>query len=150
MKAISVQQPYADWIVDGKKAVENRTWPCDYRGLLLIHASKTKRMAYEIGDGNVKRRVYGAIVGWVTLFDCLHIDLLRQELTAGSQLLNRWITRLNEHHIEGPFCWCMSEPRRFLKPIPYRGRLGLFDVPDELLTPDVVNSDLPLFGGGKA
>lgn len=40
MKAISVQQPWAWMMTNGPKDVENRTWHTDYRGPILIHASK--------------------------------------------------------------------------------------------------------------
>lgn len=41
LRCLSVQQPYAEWIVSGLKRVENRSWSTDYRGLLFIHASST-------------------------------------------------------------------------------------------------------------
>jgi hypothetical protein len=145
MKAISVQQPYADWIVDGKKAVENRTWPCDYRGLLLIHASKSKMRARAMGDPDMRHRTYGAIIGQVNMFDCLHMSLLMRELSRGVTPHVTWITATHHKHIEGPFCWCFATARRFRQAVPYRGRLGIFDVPDDMLTPEVMNSDLPLF-----
>lgn len=40
MKALSIMQPWAWLIVNGHKAVENRTWRCHYRGPILIHAGK--------------------------------------------------------------------------------------------------------------
>ena len=40
MKCLSIKQPWAWLIVNGYKPVENRTWRCDYRGPLLIHAGK--------------------------------------------------------------------------------------------------------------
>lgn len=40
MKALSIRQPWAWWIVNGPKRVENRTWATKYRGPVLIHAGK--------------------------------------------------------------------------------------------------------------
>jgi ASCH domain len=40
MKALSVRQPWAHFIVRGYKPVENRQWWTQYRGPLLIHAAK--------------------------------------------------------------------------------------------------------------
>lgn len=37
---ISIRQPWAWFIVNGWKPVENRTWPTRYRGPVLIHAAK--------------------------------------------------------------------------------------------------------------
>ena len=43
MKCLSVRPPWSTLIVAGRgiKPLENRTWYCKYRGLLLIHSSKT-------------------------------------------------------------------------------------------------------------
>ena len=40
MKALSIMQPWAWLIVNGHKAIENRTWRCHVRGPILIHAGK--------------------------------------------------------------------------------------------------------------
>ncbi|WP_375449244.1 ASCH domain-containing protein, partial [uncultured Nostoc sp.] len=49
MKAISVRQPWAWGIIYSIKNIENRGWPINYRGDILIHAAKkcTKK-EYEI------------------------------------------------------------------------------------------------------
>lgn len=47
MKAISIRQPWAWLIVNGYKDIENRTWDTKYRGMVLIHAAKTKPTAVE-------------------------------------------------------------------------------------------------------
>jgi hypothetical protein len=39
MKSLSIKNPYAYWIINGIKDVENRTWKTDYRGKILIHVS---------------------------------------------------------------------------------------------------------------
>jgi len=45
MKAISLHQPWATWIAEGKKTIETRTWPTRYRGPLLICSSKSPKVA---------------------------------------------------------------------------------------------------------
>lgn len=40
MKAISIRNPSAYLLAGGVKTVENRTWRTDYRGKVLIHATK--------------------------------------------------------------------------------------------------------------
>lgn len=40
MIALSIRQPWAWLIVNGFKAVENRTWATNYRGDFLIHTGK--------------------------------------------------------------------------------------------------------------
>lgn len=39
MKALSIRNPEAYFVVSGLKDVENRTWPTKYRGKLAIHAT---------------------------------------------------------------------------------------------------------------
>jgi hypothetical protein len=41
MKALTLYQPWASLIRDGRKPIETRSWPTDYRGILAIHAGKT-------------------------------------------------------------------------------------------------------------
>ena len=55
----------------------------------------------------------GAIVGRVDLVDCV----------ASSR--SRWFF--------GPYGFVLKNPVEFGKPIPYKGRLGLFEVPEEIV-----------------
>jgi hypothetical protein len=75
-KAISIKQPWAWAIIEGLKRVENRSWPTNYRGPLLIHAGLNEdhlgwlaldRMGIEFPD-EVER---GGIIGMVDLIDCV-------------------------------------------------------------------------------
>lgn len=38
MKALSIRQPYADQILEGKKTIELRSWNTKHRGPFLIHS----------------------------------------------------------------------------------------------------------------
>lgn len=40
MKALSIQEPWATRIAQGKKTIETRTWKTSYRGPILLCASK--------------------------------------------------------------------------------------------------------------
>jgi hypothetical protein len=46
MKAISIKQPFAWLLVNGFKDLENRNWKTNFRGEILIHASKD----IDVGD----------------------------------------------------------------------------------------------------
>ena len=121
MKCVTVWQPWAELIVAGVKDVENRSWTTAYRGPVLIHAGRRMRAAdlddlahrhgIELGRSALE---LGAILGVVDLVDC------REEVTS------RW------HH-QGSFGWYLENPRRLPSPIPYKGQLRLFDIPDRLL-----------------
>lgn len=121
MKCLSIKQPFAWLICVGDKDVENRTWRTHYRGPLLIHAGLTfaKNVAFGGQDGvflppDFFEFTRGAIIGQVGLIDCV------------TDHQSRWAT-------DGCWHWVLSNPVLFGRPIPYKGRLGLFDVPDEII-----------------
>lgn len=121
MKALSMTQPMA-WAVFNGKDVENRRWLTKYRGPLLIHASMNwNRDHYDWITANENRLgcqlpqqfVHGALIGIVDLVDCVRYH--------GS----RWFF--------GPYGFVLANARGFQEPINYRGQLGLFNVPDEIV-----------------
>ena len=118
MKALSVRQPWASLIVTGPKRVENRTWATKYRGPLLIHAGVSRADIPSLDDFPLlssDRLPFGAFVGAVVLSECLPVG----RAPAGP-------------FTEGPWCWLVGEPIAFRDPVPWKGRLGLFDVSDDL------------------
>jgi len=144
MKALSIHQPYADMIVQGLKVTENRTWRTDYRGPLLIHASKSKDACIYLDPESVINRRFGCIVGCVYLFDMLAPGILRDMLDKKLKPWIDWCPPEKQKHIEGPFCWCMREAREFERAIPYRGQQGLFDInPQEVAA--LQEAELTLF-----
>lgn len=62
VKALSIRQPWAWLIAHGYKDVENRTWPTNFRGKLLIHAGQT-----------MTRADYEACVIFCNALDSVHI-----------------------------------------------------------------------------
>jgi hypothetical protein len=128
---LSVRQPWASLIIAGIKDVENRTWQTHYRGKLLIHAGKQhdrnavpciehcNRPACDGCPLEVSRQQevvgldlpHGAIIGEVELVACI-------KLTTGP-----WVN-------PGCWQWVLALPKKYDKPIPYKGKLGLFEVKD--------------------
>jgi activating signal cointegrator 1 len=131
-KCLTICQPYAHLIASGVKRVENRTWPTDYRGPLLIHAGKSREWydadtlaEYGLAESDL---AFGAIVAVAELVGCPRLLAIRRNDYAA-----RW-PWLNDHdHTEGPVCWVLEGARRLERPIPYRGAQGLFDVPATVL-----------------
>ena len=79
MKALSIQQPWAWLIVNGYKAVENRSWDTRYRGEFLIHAGKKiDHEAYGFSEHlNVavpRDLPTGGIVGKARLINTVHVS----------------------------------------------------------------------------
>jgi hypothetical protein len=133
MKALTVCQPYASLIVgwDGiryedLKRVENRPRPYSHRGPLLIHAGLSTKWL-STWDGVLPPKMpFGALVGMVKVVACLSITSirnLRQDLG--------WVK--DHRHASGPCCLILGDARRFLEPIPYRGQVGLFEVPEAVI-----------------
>ncbi len=78
MKALSVRQPWANAIFMAGKDVENRSRRTDYRGPLLIHASRHIDWQAARQEGPPKKRLQyvtdrrmetGVIIGVVELTD---------------------------------------------------------------------------------
>lgn len=132
MRGLSIHQPYASLIADGKKFVENRTWGTFYLGPLAICASKASRY---ISADELAKYPTGCIVAVSRLAKCLHIDSLQHSLKTGIAIrgmsLDSVEAILNHEHTEGPFCWVLLETQQLPRPIPMRGSQGLFTIPNE-------------------
>ncbi|MDO8537145.1 MAG: Ada metal-binding domain-containing protein [bacterium] len=127
MKCLSVHQPWADLEADGIRSLEIRCWSTNYRGPLLIHAGlKIEKKECERLGRNPGAT--GAIIGIVDLVGIKQVsakeweDLRSLHLEAGLRCYE-----------ERTFAWVFANAQRFPEPIPLRGILGLFDVPDELI-----------------
>lgn len=123
--ALSIRQPWAWLIVNGLKDVENRDWPTQFRGELLVHAGLTlPRRYYDevaeqlqgLGFHSITLPPYealerGGFVGWTRIVDCVreHPSHWKQEGSHGFVLRD-------------------SRPIPF---VPWKGRLGFFNVPRE-------------------
>lgn len=115
-KALTICQPYAELIVRGDKPIENRTWSTNYRGPLLIHAGKSRDWLDDEDEHLMPGMAFGAIVGRVTLVDCVRVQRLPPHLR-------------DHEHANGPWCWVLTDIERFAVPIPCRGAQGLWDYP---------------------
>lgn len=112
MRALSIRQPWAWAIVQGLKDIENRTWNTKYRGPFLVHASKKlDPRGIQIMRSNGLRLPEtfetGGFVGMSTL------------ISTHSAHPSHWF--------EGPFGFYLAKSKT-LQFVPFKGRLGLFDV----------------------
>lgn len=122
MKALSLKQPWADLVVDGRKTIELRTWKVSYRGELAIHASQSIHLEACQGFGlDARRKVTGAVIGIVELADIIELDEARFEATKDQHLASGYF--------RAPiYGWVLMHPQRLEQPIPVGGRMGLFNV----------------------
>lgn len=114
MKALTICQPYAEMIVRGEKVIENRTWPTRHRGLMYIHAGKSRAW---LSDTFVSGSMpFGAVVAIADLYDCVKYDDLPAHLVG-------------DRNAYGPYCWLLRNVTP-IGPWPYRGAQGLFEIND--------------------
>ena len=127
MKALSIRQPWAWAILNAGKDVENRTWPLPRTFQLpqriYIHTGKKiddsdfpvlRQLALKLGIRLPMpwQLVKGAILGEVTIVSC------RQRLTTN--MPSPWFV--------GPYGFFLRDPMVYTRPVPYKGRLGFFEV----------------------
>jgi len=113
---LSVRDPWARAMFYHRplKDVENRTWYTHYRGDLLIHVSLKSEHIAELERRLPQISRPGHIIGVVTLTKIIEYSK------------SKW-AQPNQYH------WCLENPRPFKMPIPYKGQMGLFYVPRELM-----------------
>lgn len=103
MKAISVNQPWANLIVSGEKTIETRKWPTKHRGKLLIVSSRSPNIAPA-----------GYAVAVVEVVDCRPM-VPADEKAALCKVY------------PGAYSWVLKNIRR-IEPFPVKGQLGLYEV----------------------
>lgn len=145
MKAITIRQPWAWAVAIGAKTIENRTRGTSYRGPLAIHAGRTwsargggsQLVQAALADAGIRPPIepdfhsrvfaYGAVIALAELVDshpdtgCCRPWGESQYEEAGGR------TRTVLHHL------VLEDIRALTPPVPARGALGLWTVPDGLL-----------------
>jgi len=116
MKAISLKQPWASLIAIGRKTIETRTWATNYRGKLLIVASKTFDKNYPLKNfAEIFYQVpLGKAVAIVNLIDCRLMKKEDEEKAMCSCS-------------SGRYAWILSDIKS-TESFPVKGQLGLYDV----------------------
>lgn len=131
MKALSVRAPWWWFILNGGKDIENRNWPTRFRGRVLLHCGKWWNEAEVrddlldieriVGAGNMPvahpdswlKPSCGYLVGTVDIVDC--------------------VTKIDSPWFFGEFGFVLVNPVALPNPIPFKGALGFFEVPDSIV-----------------
>ncbi len=123
MKCLSVSQPYADLIIQGKKTVELRTWNTRFRGEFLVHAPlKVKTdVCKKLGIDTAGLR-RGVIIGRVELYD-VKVYKTREEIKADH---SRHFA--SKEYLDHRYGFLLKNPKELRVSIPYKGSLGFFEV----------------------
>lgn len=128
VRALSIRPPWSEWLVDGIKPIENRSWRTHWRGTLAIHASTTiDHQGFACGaarghqlDVDDVARDAGEFIGAVDL-----VDVHR----AGSDHCDQRCADWGD-----PDCWhWMCTNARRITSIEARGQLRLFTPPADVL-----------------
>ncbi|MCF7834689.1 ASCH domain-containing protein [Candidatus Gracilibacteria bacterium] len=69
IRALSLKQPFASLIVNGRKKIELRTWNTSYRGWFWVHASLTPYTKKEYLGIIPDKEAKGAIIGLAEILD---------------------------------------------------------------------------------
>ncbi len=132
MKCLSVCQPFAELIIQGKKTIELRKWNTKFRGEFLVHAAKNiliedcKRMKISSSITT------GAIIGKVKLTDV-------KKYESDKELKNDKKKHYSSSDItKNKYGFILENPKKLRVPIPYSGKLNFFEFhPDEMKNDDV-------------
>ena len=122
MKAINIKQPWAWAIAGGHKTIETRTWPTNYRGELLIVASKTPDRAMmewfrcNVGYMGLSEVEYGKAIAVARLAGC-RLMTVADEDAAMCDIYN------------GAYSWVLEDVKK-INSFPMTGQLGLYEVPE--------------------
>lgn len=162
MRALSIRQPWAWAILHAGKRIENREWryPPSYRGPLLIHAAKGCTRD-ELESAELTFKAAGAVVP--SLASMPRGALVATARLVGARLTTLsghawdrgrcvWCdttepTSLEQVHgrrlglcakkdpwaVDGALGLLLADVRPLPEPIPWKGELGLFEVPDRVL-----------------
>lgn len=119
---MSLRQPYAELVVDGRKIIETRRWNTNFRGIFLIHASKAiDKQSATLLNIDCSKLTKGAVMGLAVLYDV-------KKYTSKEDFL----ADKDKHfsiNFSAPKCgFLIKGAKRLNKQIPMLGRLGFFDV----------------------
>lgn len=145
LRAISLTQPWASLVAIGAKNYETRSWSTPYRGLLAIAAAKGfPRACKELCEKTpFVGTLRAADVHWPDILAARGHIIAVAEL-VGCQRTLGWppfnissvVPAANERdfgdYTPGRFAWGLANVRRLEQPVPAKGALGLWTVPDDV------------------
>lgn len=133
MKALAIRQPWAWAILSLGKDVENRTWKTNFRGRVMLHASKKydhegaawirETFAFSTGEGIVLKSSSDAEMDIVIPGPD---DLPRGGLVGSVEIVD-CVERINSEWFFGPFGFVLRNPIEMSYQAA-KGQLGFFEV----------------------
>lgn len=129
MKVLSLQEPYATFVAKGYKKIETRSWKTNYRGDILIHASRGDAFCNAIKDEKILDLMektelqFGKIICKARIVDCVKMD---EDLIKRVRE-NDEIEYLLGIYEVGRYAWFLEDVEVLESPIEARGRLNLWE-----------------------
>lgn len=123
---LSIKQPWAQMIIDGRKDVEIRSWATSYRGLLWIHTGKQPD-TYASERFKEKDLFRGGIIGYAELWGIRPFSSASWEAWR-----SRHLDDAPFHEERAKYGWIFRNPKRLVRPIPMNGTTGLFRLPESI------------------
>ena len=121
MKCLSVCQPFANLIIQGKKTIELRKWNTKFRGEFLVHASRKIRID-DCKRLKIKPSLTtGAIIGKIELVD---------------------VKKYENDSYDSKYGFILENPKKFSTHFPCNGKLNFFEFKPELVKIDDVKMEL--------
>ena len=113
LKAITVKQPFAQWISDGIKTLEIRANPTNYRGKIIVTSNEYPKV-----DGYLS----GAAVCVAEIVDCIKVKELKIEEWKGSLISEQDRKKYINH-----YAYVIKNARPIIE-IPIKGNLGVWNL----------------------
>jgi hypothetical protein len=119
------------WAIFHGKGVENRSWPTSYRGRIIIHAALSwNKEHYKWLVDNQVRLGISVPLEYEFFYGSL---MFQSQCLIGEVDIVDCVTKSDSPWFFGPYGFVLANAVEYKKPIPYRGRLKLFDVPDSIV-----------------
>jgi hypothetical protein len=138
MRALTIRQPWASFIVAGLKRIENRTWRIDPQRV-AVHAGKINAE----GELEAPPALRSVVVGTVQVVECHRVG---SESCWERECPGHHYADMTEFHTGGQahrrrmYHWVLAAPREFAAPIRAAGKLGLW-IPDPDLQAAIQRAD---------
>lgn len=142
MRGLSVRQPWVYAILNGKM-VENRDWGPDnpnrlFRGRVLLHASS--------GCGKREYQEAAEFILEVAGLKVPPLSELPRGAVVGAMTITGWVEQHASPYFVGPGALTLEEVVALPDPIPCKGSLGFFRIPDEVA--EAVRKQVRAWKGG--
>ncbi len=128
MKVLSLTEPYATLIKEGKKKIETRSWKTNYRGVLYIHASRTKIKKEDRENQELMNLLkdipfnYGHIICKCNLVNCVYMTK-----TYVNEIKKNHQEFICGEYREGRYAWILENIEILKVPILAKGHLGIWN-----------------------